>query len=228
MQKKFFVISFIISLLFSISCGTDTFSNKTITTGSLFEEMIDMINLTYFPSPPYRTVQYSSFDRRSNLPGGPEWFANSDGFGKEPIPNFKEVLKEPDEEGIGEYLIADVKGPGAIVRLWSAAISGTIQLFIDGNSSPLFEGPAIDFFHRLYDSFAQVKSLNGDILEKTIYQRDSTYAPIPFAKRMRLVWIGDLQTIHFYQVGVRLYEQGTKVISFSLGDLITYKDVSPF
>lgn len=225
MQKNCLLVSFILFLLFSISCGTGTPSHKTITTGTLFEEMIDMVNLTYFPSPSYRTVQYSSFDRRSNLPGGPDWFANSDGFGKEPIPNFEEVLKEPDEEGIGEYLIADVKGPGAIVRLWSAAISGTIQLFIDGNSSPLYEGPAIDFFHRLYDSFAQVKNLNRDILEKTIYQRDAAYAPIPFAKRMRLVWIGDLQTIHFYQVGVRLYEQGTKVISFSLGDLIKYKDV---
>ena len=88
MQKKYLFISLIISLIFSISCGTGTSSKKTVTTGTLFEEMIDLVNLTYFPTPSYRTVQYSSFDRRSNLPAGPDWFANSDGFGKEPIPNF--------------------------------------------------------------------------------------------------------------------------------------------
>ena len=27
-------------------------------------------------------------------------------------------------------MIADVKGPGAIVRLWSAAISGQVELFL--------------------------------------------------------------------------------------------------
>ena len=74
--------------------------------------MIDMARLTRFPDPAYRMVQFSSFDRRSQLPGGPEWFANSDGFGGEPIPNFEKVLKEPDENGIGEYLIAEVVGPG--------------------------------------------------------------------------------------------------------------------
>ena len=153
MQKKCFVFSAILFLIFSVSCQTGTAGRKTVATGSLFEEMIDMVNLTYFPAPSYRTVQYSSFDRRSNLPGGPDWFANSDGFGKEPLPNFEEVLKELDEEGIGEYLIANVKGPGAIVRLWSAAISGTIQLFLDGQSSPLYDGPALDFFHRPYDIF---------------------------------------------------------------------------
>ena len=224
MHKKLFVFSTILFLIVSVSCQTGTAGRKKITTGSLFEEMIDMVNLTHYPAPSYRTVQYSSFDRRSNIPGGPDWFANADGFGKEPIPNFEEVLKEPDAEGIGEYLIADVKGPGAIVRMWSAAISGTIQLFLDGKSSPLYDGPAIDFFHRPYDSFPEVQSLESEHLGKTVYQRDAAYAPIPFAKNMRLVWIGDLQTIHFYQVQVRLYERGTKVISFSPEDLVTYKE----
>jgi hypothetical protein len=179
MQKKCLFISLIISLIFSISCGTRASSKKTVTTGTLFEEMIDLVNLTYFPAPSYRTVQYSSFDRRSNLPGGPGWFANSDGFGKEPIPNFEKVLKEPDEEGIGEYLIADVNGPGAIVRLWSAAISGKIQLFIDNLSTPLYEGPAIDFFHRIYDSFPTSRPSTSTRWECVYMNEEQKSSPFP-------------------------------------------------
>lgn len=196
---------------------------EVITTGKLFREMIDMNGLTKFPAPYYKTVQYSSYDRRSKVPGGPFWFSNSDGFGREPIPNFEKVLREPDEKGIGEYLIADIKGPGAIVRLWSAAISGNIMLFLDDQKNPLYDGPAIDFFHNTYDDFPQINSINKELFGSTIYQRDASYTPIAFAKRMRMIWKGDLNTIHFYQVGVRRYEPQTKVITFSLEDLSTYR-----
>lgn len=224
MQKKYIFVFIVLVISNFFSCTPESTKKDVITTGTLFEEMIDLAKLANFPDPSFRTVQYSSFDRRSNLPGGPGWFANSDGFGKEPLPNFERVLKEPDEEGIGEYLITDVKGLGAIVRLWSAAISGKIQLFIDDQSPPLYDGPAIDFFHRVYDSFPEVKMLNTERLRKTVYQRDAAYTPLPFSKNMRLVWIGNLQTIHFYQVQVRLYEPGTKIVSFSTEDLSTYSD----
>jgi len=128
-----------------------------ITTESLFQEMVDMTRLATFPHPAFRTVQFSSYDRRSKVPGGPDWFANSDGFGGEPIPNFEKVLKEPNDRGIGEYLVADVQGPGAIVRLWTAAISGEIRVFIDGAKTPVYDGPANGFFHRPYDEFEQIK-----------------------------------------------------------------------
>ena len=134
----------------------------TITTGTLFDEMVDMANLATFPKPAFRTVQFSSYDRRSRLPGGPDWFANADGFGGEPIPNFEKVLRAPDVNGIGEYLIADVKGPGAIVRLWTAAISGFIRMYIDGSDIPLFDGTADEFFRHPYDRFTQLGDINGD------------------------------------------------------------------
>jgi len=187
--------------------------------------MIDLWKLMEYPLPEYRTIQFSSYDRRSTLPGGPGWFSNSDGFGSEPIPNFEKVLAEPDEEGIGKYLIADVKGPGAIVRLWSAAISGQIELFLDEQKEPVCKGEAIEFFHSPLSFFPESKSINPDLLAKGIYQRDASYFPIPFSKRMRLVWTGDLETIHFYEVQVRLYQKGTKVKTFSPGELPKYKSM---
>ena len=54
--------------------------SQTVTTGSLFEEMINLKNLSEIPNPYYKMVQYSSYDHRSTLPGGPGWWDNSDGF----------------------------------------------------------------------------------------------------------------------------------------------------
>ncbi len=193
--------------------------SDTITTGSLFEEMVDLKALATFPSPAYRTIQFSSYDRRSTLPGGPDWFANSDGFGREPIPNFEKVLREPDDKGVGEYLVADVAGPGAIVRLWTAAIAGQIRMFIDDANEPVFDGSANDFFHRPYDHFEQTKQLDTDRFRRTVYQRDASYAPIPFAKRLRVVWTGNIQEIHFYELQVRLYDKGASVVSFRPEDI---------
>lgn len=199
-------------------------AEAAITTGSLFKEMVDMAGLSQFPEPAYRTVQFSSTDRRSRLPGGPDWFANSDGFGGEPIPNFEKVLREPDANGVGEYLIADVAGPGAIVRLWTAAISGQVRMTIDGAETPVYEGSANDFFHHPYNHFEPFKELDAETFGRTVYQRDASYAPIPFAKHLRVVWTGKVKEIHFYELQVRLYEKGATVTSFRPEDIRTYRE----
>jgi len=211
-------------LVLFAGCGTPAPSGAAVTTGSLYEEMIDMPGLAELPDPAYKTVQFSSYDRRSILPGGPEWFANSDGFGREPVPGFEAVLSEPGEDGIGQYLVADVEGPGALVRLWTAAIEGTVQLWLDGQDEPVFDGTADDFFHRYLDSYDQSASLDRDLLERTLYQRDAVYAPLPFARRLRLVWTGNLEQVHFYQLEVRKYAPGTQVETFSPEDIDTYSE----
>ena len=202
-------------------CGP---SRDTVTTGRLYEEMIDLVGLAEFPDPAYQTVQFSSYDRRSSIPGGPGWFANSDGFGGEPVPGFAAVLREPGADSIGQYLMADVEGPGALVRLWTAAIDGSVQLWLDGANEPVYDGPADDFFHRPLDAYPQAGSLNRENLERTLYQRDAAYAPMPFARQLRLVWTGNLSHIHFYQLEVRKYAAGTRVVTFSPEDLATYAE----
>lgn len=219
-----------IFILFSVFSGLILFAldkneRQTITTGSLFQEMIDLVKLAAFPDPPFRMVQFSSSDRRSRIPGGPDWFANSDGFGGEPLPNFERLLKEPDETGEGEYLVADVGGPGAVVRLWTAAISGKVRMYIDGAESPLFDGPADEFFHRPYDHFPQMENINRGRFQATICQRDASYAPIPFAKHLRIVWRGKIEDIHFYHMQVRLYSPGTPLLSFSPEDITKYSEI---
>jgi len=192
-----------------------------INTGVLLREMVDLRRLAEFPDPAFRTIQFSSYDRLSALPGGPGWFANNDGFGGEETPNFEGVAKEPDEGGIGEYVICDVEGPGAIVRTWSTTMTGSIRLYLDDAEKPLCEGPAQEFLARPYRTFAEAVGIAETLLDGTLYQRDAGYCPMPFAKRCRMIWIGNLAEYHFYHVQIRRYEPGAEVITFQPGDLRT-------
>ncbi|HVP11401.1 MAG TPA: DUF2961 domain-containing protein [Phycisphaerae bacterium] len=195
-----------------------------IQTGKLVQEMTDFRRLTESPSPAYKTVQFSSYDRHSNLPGGPGWFANSDGFGGEELPGFEGVVKKPGPDGVGEYLICDVKGPGAIVRTWTAAMEGQIRLNLDGRSKPLYEGPAADF---LLCPYAAIAANSGDpaaVPANILRQHQAAYCPIPFAGRCRMVWKGNLKDVHFYQVQIRRYAPDAVVQTFEPRDLKTFAD----
>lgn len=218
-----FCLLLLITLSGTLSAQPENVTS-VITTGSLFAEMGDMERLTRFPCPAYRTIQFSSYDHRSAVPGGPQWFANSDGFGGEPVPNFERVIQEPDENGIGSYLIADVNGPGAIVRLWTASIEGTVRVYLDNATDPVYEGAANDFFHRPYDMYAGMGAIDRKRFNSAVYQRDASYAPIPFAKHLRVIWDGNVKRIHFYQLQVRLYDQSAVVETFAPADIQRYRN----
>jgi hypothetical protein len=164
-------------------------------------------------------VQYSSYDRRSAVPGAKFWNANADGFGNEPIPGFAQVLKAPGEDHIGEYLICDVKGPGAIVRTWTAGMGGTITMTLGDADKPMYAGPAMHFFQRMYKEFADSLSLDQDLLDCCFSQRDASYMPVPFARGCKIIWQGDLRRLHFYHLQFLLFDAHAEAVTFSLCQL---------
>lgn len=83
---------FLAASLFLSSCDIERPKTVVISTETLLEELISLERLSYLPAYQYKTVQYSSYDRRSTVPGRPGWFENSDGFGGEPEPGFLETL----------------------------------------------------------------------------------------------------------------------------------------
>lgn len=189
-------------------------SDHVITTVSLLDEMTDLRRLSYLPDESYRTIQFSSYDRRSTKPTDSCWFSNEDGFGNEPIPGFEKILKQPGADGIGEYLICDVTQPGAIVRLWTAGLNGKIKLFLDKSEKPLFEGNAQDFFWKTAEMLSG-KDDKSDY-EGIFRQFDASYFPIAFSKGCRIEWTGDIGKIHFYHVGMRLYDPEVKIESYNI------------
>lgn len=213
LRSNFVLYSITILLLLSVELKAQ------VTTGTLIEDMVNLKKLSEYPSPYYNTIQFSSYDRRSTFADAPGWFDNSDGFGHEPIPGFEKVLKNPNAEGIGEYLICDVKEPGAVVRLWTAAINGKVRMYLDGNSEPVYNGNAFDFFTKTYHAIdpETTADLNGSFT-----QNMAGYYPIPFARQCKIIWEGDIKSLHFYHINLRLYEKGTKVKTFCPSDIKTY------
>ncbi len=183
-----------------------------VTTGSLIDDMVNLERLTRYPSPAYKTIQFSSYDRKSVRPGEEAWFSNSDGSGVEA------VIKEATDTTPGEYVLAEVDGPGAIVRVWTAEISGTIRVYLDGTATPVYDGPAVDFLQRPYNAFLG-GGLSPEVLDGTFYQAQAAYAPIPFSKHCKIVWIGNQKDVHFYHIQFRMYDAGTAVTPFTPGDV---------
>ena len=192
-----------------------------ITTGTLLEEMANLEGLARSPEPVYRTVQFASYDRRSTTSEDPAWFSNAEGFGREPIPNFQKVLREPRDSQPGLYLVADVQGPGAIVRGWSAGMGGMLRVYLDpapggvnpDNAAAVWSGSAYDFLARRSGHFLKKAEIDLDTKD-AFSQQDADYFPIPFQRGLRVTYEGKLEDLHFYHLQVRLYPEGTDVRTF--------------
>jgi D-arabinan exo alpha-(1,3)/(1,5)-arabinofuranosidase (non-reducing end) len=222
----------IVALVIIIAMTTAVYpaaARTAVNTDSLLKEMVDMTSLSQFPDPAFKTIQFSSYDRSSKIFGGERWFSNSDGFGRERIPAVLETLQKPDDKGVGRYLIAEVNGPGALVRGWTAAgnlrstgMNGEIEMFLDGSKKPVFKGSARDFLTLLYPKIAEQHGIKYWESLNAFHQRDAGYYPVPFKKGCRVIWTGKINSVHFYHVEFRVYDKKTKVNTFKPEDLTTY------
>ena len=84
------------------------FAEETISFGSLLDEMIDSEGLAKWPQPAYRQLQASSYNRASQVRGGPGWFADSDGVG---------FIRTEQRDGRTEWVLMEYDGPGCVTRI---------------------------------------------------------------------------------------------------------------
>ena len=107
-----------------------------ISMAGLLDDMTNLTAMAEFPNPPYVTRQFSSYDRASTTPADPKtWFANND------CGNY---LRIEDRDGRKEHVMADMQGPGAIVRIWSPNPGGTLRIYLDGKETPALAAPMAD------------------------------------------------------------------------------------
>ncbi len=175
---------------------------------TLLPEMTDMMHLTERPNPAYTTAQASSYDRKSNPGPNSDPFANADAG---------QFLRTERTEGRTEYVMADLKGPGAAVRVWSANPAGTVRFYFDGEPKARIEHKMVDLLSGKVAPFTPPFAYGAA-------QGFNLYFPLPYAKSLK-VTVDDTDENRaralYYHVGFRSYAAGTAVKTFTLEDLRT-------
>jgi len=145
----------------------------------------------------HRVFQISSYDRM----GG-----NADGA----------YHLEKTEEGL---LLADLQGPGAILRIWSPAPRGVLRLYIDGEPWPRFNWQFEDVFGgHLIPFRPPLVNVDGGGF--------CSYVPIPYKESCRVVLAGH-ETGVYYQVTACQFDDAAELVSFE-SDVLTRSDRSYF
>ena len=192
-----------------------------ITLESLLKEMIDRDAVARWPNPPYRCMQASSYDRRSKTPDDPAgWFANND---------WSQFLRSEENKGRLEWVLMDADGPGAIVRQWWAGNmppkGAVVRFYLDGAQEPAIEGYPCDILaggalvgKPLSMEYAKAPPGNPAAM--------NLYLPIPYARHCKVTYSEPNAKNpakppggRWYNMEYRTYPAGTKVKTFTMGDL---------
>jgi len=188
---------------------------------TLLGEMADLMHLARLPRPQFAAGQAASTDRRSRSPDdGESWFANDD-FVTATQANLVRV--EPRADGGKRYVLLDARGPGAVLRIWTATPVGTLRVHVDNQEQPVLEAP-------------MAALLRGDVppfvapLAHVTARGHNLYFPIPYRSRCVITtddivspdpFTGKPTAKLYYQIGYRSYgaDQAANVRPFSAGEL---------
>lgn len=161
----------------------------------IVRQLHDMKRLALPPRKGEKSGCFSSTDRSSQYDEKTgiyvNWHANRDGDG---------IM---DDDGT----MLELKGPGVIWRIWSAAPGdGGIEFYVDGDESPTFATP-------MKDLFANKEPFNYPALAHVVARGNNFFIPIPFQESLRIRGAGDWGK--FYQITYTQLPEGTVVPSFT-------------
>jgi len=192
--------------LLALSAGLLGQTSRAVSLDSLLPEMTDLARLAKRPKPSYTAAQASSYDRNAKEPGNEAWFANADA-GK--------YLREETVGTRREYVMADLKGPGAVLRIWSANPVGVVRFYFDGETEARFAWNLADLLGGKIRPFA-------DPLAYFSARGANLYFPFPYGKSLKMTVDnsqGDGVRGLYYHIGYRTYAPTTFVKSISPTDL---------
>ncbi|MHB8054836.1 MAG: glycoside hydrolase family 172 protein [Candidatus Aminicenantales bacterium] len=188
---------FLLPLLWAGACSP---AAPPVSVRSLLKEMTDLKLLSERPRPFFKQASESSYDRESRK-GGEAWFANKD---------VGQYVRTETNAGRREHVLADLPGPGAITRFWSANPDrdNIVRFYFDGETIPRIELPLSSLFTGTIPpwkpEFSYVSGTGGNL-----------YYPIPFAASLKITIEGKEKPLRlYYEIGHRSFPAGTKVETY--------------
>ena len=134
--------------------------------------------------------------------------------GKTPQGYIAKTAFTPDPQG---HVLADMDGPGCVVRIWSAnpADAGKIHIYLDEAKDPVIEAPLADLLGGKWKTKIgeQETTPFPDPIACERSRGFNLYFPIAYAKHCKITI--DKPDI-YYHVDYRSYPKGTEVETFSL------------
>jgi hypothetical protein len=203
MQIRRLAVVLGVFILACAAAGGTAPDREEISMKGLLSQMTDLAGMAEFPDPAYTCKQFSSWDRASKSPTQ-NWFANGD---------CGQYLRVEDRDGRKEFVMMDVEGPGAIVRIWSANPDGVLRIYIDGAEKPALEAPMKEILGGKYAGLP--KPIAGERSRGW-----NLYLPIPYAKHCKVT---SDKGKFYYHVNYRTWPAGTKVVSFDAGQITTHE-----
>ncbi|MCS7266296.1 MAG: DUF2961 domain-containing protein [Armatimonadetes bacterium] len=167
-----------VSLMASFAIAQPFSLQGEIGVDSMLRWLISVDYLPYLRD--WKCLQFSSYDRtKGNADAG----------------NFLRV-----ENNVA--VLAEMEGPGAIVRIWSANPRGRLRIYLDDMEKPVVDCPMRDFFEGRFSPVRAPIAMpsSGGVI---------SYFPMPFAQKMR-VTVQDPGPM-YYHVTVVQFPKGTKV-----------------
>ncbi len=183
----------------AVSVAPALAAGEHVTMEGLLHEMVDLQRLAQPVTGGYDNDQQSSYDRASTAPENDGWWANGDAG---------QFIRSERNGDRTEFVMSEMTGAGAIVRLWSANPDGggTIRVYIDGDAKPALEE---DF---LALTTAAVQEFPGPFSGRRAMGAN-LYFPIPYQKSCKVTV--DKPSL-YYHVGYRTYPAGTTVEPFTM------------
>ncbi len=198
-----------VALMGSAATSEEAAGQETLTYSALLERLVDLDRLPYLVKGE-ECDQFSSYDRRSRYDEATgeyiDWNANGDSG------NY--LRYDPET---GEDVMAEMKGPGFINRIWSANPQGRIRFYLDDakpielDFNKMFSGEIEPFRRPLVWQRRVV--LGGD------NPASDCYLPIPYQKSCKVTSVRNDKSqriVQYYHIGYTTLPAGTRVPTFSL------------
>jgi len=192
-MKRFWMVVIVL-----VVCSSAAVAGEKLTYIDLVNRLTDLERLAILPAPGEKCAQWSSYHRASRYDEASgkyiDWSANRDGSG---------FIREEN----GEFVFAEMQGPGVIWRIWSAlAQEGPVSIYLDGCDKPVVELPFEGYFNRKNVPFI------GSALVHNTSSGLNCYVPIPYQKSCKITARGKWG--RYYHFTYTTYPNGTSLPTF--------------